>query len=64
MWDRDIEKLVEEIITAYPKEVALYRGGHKNWIAFFAGRVNTLSEGHIGHLQAMDIFVKRLKEDR
>ncbi len=40
-----IEKLIDEVIAANPKQVEQYRGGKKTVAAFFVGQVMRLSKG-------------------
>jgi len=40
-----IEKLIDEVIAANPKQVEQYRGGKKTVAAFFVGQVMKLSKG-------------------
>jgi aspartyl-tRNA(Asn)/glutamyl-tRNA(Gln) amidotransferase subunit B len=40
-----IEKLIDEVIAANPKQVEQYRGGKKTVAAFFVGHVMRLSKG-------------------
>ena len=40
-----LEKMIQEVIAANPKQVEQYRGGKKTVAAFFVGQVMQLVEG-------------------
>jgi aspartyl-tRNA(Asn)/glutamyl-tRNA(Gln) amidotransferase subunit B len=56
-----IEKLIDEVIAANPKQVEQYRGGKKTVSAFFVGQVMKLSKGQANPGLLNELVVKKLE---
>jgi aspartyl-tRNA(Asn)/glutamyl-tRNA(Gln) amidotransferase subunit B len=57
-----IEKMIDEVIAANPKQVEQYRGGKKTVSAFFVGQVMRLSKGQANPALLNALVVKKLDE--
>jgi aspartyl-tRNA(Asn)/glutamyl-tRNA(Gln) amidotransferase subunit B len=55
-----IEKMIDEIIAANPKQVDQYRGGKKTVSAFFVGQVMRLSKGQANPALLNELVTKKL----
>lgn len=55
-----IEKMIDEVIAANPKQVEQYRGGKKTVSAFFVGQVMRLSKGQANPALLNELVVKKL----
>src|SRR5215831_14860669 len=55
-----IEKMIDEIIAANPKQVEQYRGGKKTVAAFFVGQVMKLSKGQANPALLNELVAKKL----
>src|SRR5271168_296765 len=55
-----IEKLIDEVIAANPKQVEQYRGGKKTVAAFFVGQVMKLSKGQANPALLNELVTKKL----
>jgi aspartyl-tRNA(Asn)/glutamyl-tRNA(Gln) amidotransferase subunit B len=55
-----IEKLIDEVIAANPKQVEQYRGGKKTVDAFFIGQVMKLSKGQANPALLKELVNKKL----
>ena len=55
-----IEKMIDEIIAANPKQVEQYRGGKKTMAAFFVGQVMRLSKGQANPALLNELVTKKL----
>jgi len=55
-----IEKMIEEVIAANPKQVEQYRGGKKTVAAFFVGQVMRLSKGQANPALLNELVTKKL----
>lgn len=55
-----IEKMIDEVIAANPKQVEQYRGGKKTVAAFFVGQVMRLSKGQANPALLNELVAKRL----
>ncbi|RZU41448.1 aspartyl/glutamyl-tRNA(Asn/Gln) amidotransferase subunit B [Edaphobacter modestus] len=55
-----IEKMIDEVIAANPKQVEQYRGGKKTVSAFFVGQVMKLSKGQANPGLLNELVVKKL----
>jgi len=55
-----IEKMIDEIIAANPKQVEQYRGGKKTVAAFFIGQVMKLSKGQANPALLNELVTKKL----
>jgi aspartyl-tRNA(Asn)/glutamyl-tRNA(Gln) amidotransferase subunit B len=57
-----IEKMIDEVIAANPKQVEQYRGGKKTVAAFFVGQVMRLSKGQANPALLNELVVKKLDQ--
>ena len=57
-----IEKLIDEVIAANPKQVEQYRGGKKTVAAFFVGQVMRLSKGQANPTLLNTLVAARLDQ--
>ena len=57
-----IEKLIDGIIAANPKQVEQYRSGQEKVFAFFVGQVMKESKGKDNPTQVNDILLSKLKK--
>ena len=55
-----IEKMIDEVIAANPKQVEQYRGGKKTVAAFFVGQVMKLSKGQANPALLNELVTKKL----
>jgi aspartyl-tRNA(Asn)/glutamyl-tRNA(Gln) amidotransferase subunit B len=55
-----LEKMIQEVIAANPKQVEQYRGGKKTVAAFFVGQVMRLSKGQANPALLNELVVKEL----
>jgi len=55
-----IEKLIDEVIAANPKQVEQYRGGKKTVAGFFVGQVMRLSKGQANPALLNELVAKKL----
>ncbi|HZY64019.1 MAG TPA: Asp-tRNA(Asn)/Glu-tRNA(Gln) amidotransferase subunit GatB [Edaphobacter sp.] len=55
-----IEKMIDEVIAANPKQVEQYRGGKKTVSAFFVGQVMRLSKGQANPVLLNELVTKKL----
>ncbi|HEY4053397.1 MAG TPA: Asp-tRNA(Asn)/Glu-tRNA(Gln) amidotransferase subunit GatB [Terriglobales bacterium] len=55
-----LEKIIDEVIAANPKQVEQYRGGKKNVAAFFVGQVMKLSKGQANPQLVNELVGKKL----
>ena len=55
-----IEKLIDEVIAANPKQVEQYRGGKKTVAAFFVGQVMRASKGQANPALLNELVAKKL----
>jgi len=56
-----IEKIIDEIIAANPKQVEQYRAGKKTVIGFFVGQVMKASKGQANPQMVNELFGKKLE---
>ncbi len=56
-----IEKLIDEVIAANPKQVEQYRAGKKTIAGFFVGQVMRASKGQANPALLNDLVVKKLE---
>ena len=54
-----IEKMIDEVIAANPKQVEQYRGGKKTVSAFFVGQVMKLSKGQANPALLNELVTKK-----
>ncbi|MBS1800247.1 MAG: Asp-tRNA(Asn)/Glu-tRNA(Gln) amidotransferase subunit GatB [Acidobacteria bacterium] len=55
-----IEKMIDEVIAANPKQVEQYKGGKKTVSAFFVGQVMRLSKGQANPALLNELVTKKL----
>jgi aspartyl-tRNA(Asn)/glutamyl-tRNA(Gln) amidotransferase subunit B len=55
-----LERMVDEVIAANPKQVEQYRGGKKTVAAFFVGQVMKLSKGQANPALLNELVTKKL----
>ncbi len=55
-----LEKIIDEVIAANPKQLEQYRGGKKTVIAFFVGQVMKASKGQANPQMVNDLLTKKL----
>jgi len=55
-----IEKMIDEVIAANPKQVAQYVGGKKTVAAFFVGNVMRLSKGQANPALLNELVIRKL----
>ncbi len=55
-----LEKMIDEVIAANPKQVEQYRGGKKTVSAFFVGQVMKLSKGQANPVLLNELVTKKL----
>jgi aspartyl-tRNA(Asn)/glutamyl-tRNA(Gln) amidotransferase subunit B len=55
-----LEKIIDEIIAANPKQVEQYRGGKKTVVGFFVGQVMKASKGQANPQLVNDLLAKKL----
>jgi len=56
-----LEKIVDEVIAANPKQVEQYRAGKKTVLGFFVGQVLKLSKGQANPQLVNQLLAKRLE---
>jgi aspartyl-tRNA(Asn)/glutamyl-tRNA(Gln) amidotransferase subunit B len=56
-----IEKLVDEVIAANPKQVEQYRAGKKTVAGFFVGQVMKASKGQANPALVNDLLISKLE---
>src|SRR6202522_3851114 len=56
-----IEKIIDEIITANPKQVEQYRAGKKTVIGFFVGQVMKASQGQANPQMVNELLARKLE---
>ena len=55
-----LEKIIDEILTANPKQLEQYRAGKKTMLGFFVGQVMKASKGQASPQIANELLVKKL----
>jgi aspartyl-tRNA(Asn)/glutamyl-tRNA(Gln) amidotransferase subunit B len=55
-----LEKIIDELIAANPKQVEQYRGGKKTMIGFFVGQVMKASKGQANPQVVNEVLTKKL----
>ena len=58
-----IEKIIDEIIAANPKQVEQYRAGKKTVIGFFVGQVMKASKGQANPQMVNELLAKKLEPE-
>jgi aspartyl-tRNA(Asn)/glutamyl-tRNA(Gln) amidotransferase subunit B len=56
-----LEKMIDEIIAANPKQVEQYRAGKKTVVGFFVGQVMKASKGQANPQMVNDLLTKKLE---
>src|SRR5271166_1074835 len=56
-----IEKIIDEIVGANPRQVEQYRAGKKTVIGFFVGQVMKASKGHANPQMVNELLAKKLE---
>jgi aspartyl-tRNA(Asn)/glutamyl-tRNA(Gln) amidotransferase subunit B len=56
-----LEKIIDELIVANPKQVEQYRAGKKTMIAFFVGQVMKASKGQANPQVVNELLVRKLE---
>jgi aspartyl-tRNA(Asn)/glutamyl-tRNA(Gln) amidotransferase subunit B len=56
-----LEKLIDEVIAANPKQVEQYRGGKKTMAGFFVGQVMRASKGQANPALLNELVTKKLE---
>ncbi len=56
----EIEKVVDDIVSKYPKEVERFRSGEEKLIGFFVGQVMKLTKGKANPQMVNELFKKKL----
>jgi aspartyl-tRNA(Asn)/glutamyl-tRNA(Gln) amidotransferase subunit B len=56
-----LEKIIDEIIAANPKQLELYRAGKKTMIGFFVGQVMKASKGQANPQLVNELLAKKLE---
>jgi aspartyl-tRNA(Asn)/glutamyl-tRNA(Gln) amidotransferase subunit B len=56
-----LEKLIDEVIAANPKQVEQYRGGKKTMAGFFVGQVMRASKGQANPALLNELVIKKLE---
>jgi aspartyl-tRNA(Asn)/glutamyl-tRNA(Gln) amidotransferase subunit B len=56
-----LEKIVDEIIAANPKQIEQYRSGKKTMIGFFVGQVMKASKGQANPQLVNELLTKKLE---
>jgi aspartyl-tRNA(Asn)/glutamyl-tRNA(Gln) amidotransferase subunit B len=56
-----IEKIIDEVIAASPKQLEQYRGGKKTVISYFVGQVMKASKGQANPGLVNDLLAKKLE---
>ncbi len=57
-----IEKIIDEVMAANPKQLEQYRGGKKTVIAFFVGQVMKASKGQANPALVNELLAKKLEQ--
>ena len=55
-----IEKIIDEVIAANPKQLGQYRGGKKTVLGFFVGQVMKASKGQASPSLVNELLAKKL----
>ncbi len=55
-----LEKIIDQVMAANPKQLEQYRGGKKTVIAFFVGQVMKASKGQANPQMVNDLLAKKL----
>jgi len=57
-----LEKIIDEVVAANPKQVEQYRAGKKTVAGFFVGQVMRLSKGHANPQLVNELVTKKLDQ--
>ncbi len=58
----EIERIVDEVLAANPKEVERYRGGDEKLLGFFVGQLMKLTKGKANPKTVNEILSRKLKQ--
>jgi len=56
-----LEKLIEEVLAANPKQAEQYRAGKKTMAGFFVGQVMRASKGHANPALLNELVTRKLE---
>ena len=56
-----LQKIIDEVIAANPKQVEQYRAGKKTVLGFFVGQVMKLSKGQANPQLVNELLAKKLE---
>jgi len=56
-----IEKMIDEVIAANPKQLEQYRGGKKTVMSYFVGQVMRASKGQANPALVNELLAKKLE---
>ena len=56
-----LEKIIDDVIAANPKQVEQYRAGKKTMIGFFVGQVMKASKGQANPQLVNEVLTKKLE---
>jgi aspartyl-tRNA(Asn)/glutamyl-tRNA(Gln) amidotransferase subunit B len=56
-----LEKIIDELLAANPKQVEQYRAGKKTMIGFFVGQVMKASKGQANPQLVNELLVRKLE---
>ncbi len=59
----EIEKIVDDVISKYPKEVERYKAGEEKLMGFFVGQVMKLTKGKANPQMVNELLKKKLSRD-
>ncbi|MGH9942578.1 MAG: Asp-tRNA(Asn)/Glu-tRNA(Gln) amidotransferase subunit GatB, partial [Pyrinomonadaceae bacterium] len=59
----EIERIVEEVLTANPQQLAQYKGGKEGLFGFFVGQVLKASQGKANPKLVNDVLKSKLSQD-
>jgi len=57
-----LEKIIDEVIAANPKQLEQYRAGKKTMIGFFVGQVMKASKGQANPQLVNELLTKKLED--
>jgi len=57
-----IEKAIDEVLAAYPEQIAQYHAGNQKIIAFLVGRIMKAAEGKLHPQKTNELLRQKLDE--
>jgi len=57
-----LEKIIDDVVAANPRQVEQYRAGKKTIIGFFVGQVMKASKGHANPQLVNELLVKKMEQ--